>query len=55
MAKNTGQDFRRGAERDRSQVQNPKTGDWVKRDDSTGRFINVKEDGKRFKGVRREK
>ncbi len=55
MAKNTGQDFRRGAERDRSQVKNTKTGDWTKRDDRTGQFTEVKRDGTPFKGVRREK
>lgn len=55
MATNTGKDFRRGAERDRSQIKNPKTGDWTKRDESTGRFIDVKEGGQPFKGVRREK
>lgn len=55
MAKNTGKGFRRGAVRGRSQVQNPLTRIWTKRNDSTGRFVNGKTDGGRFKGVRREK
>lgn len=55
MAKNTGKDFRRGEVRERSQVQNPKTGDWTKRNADTGRFMDVKEGGKPFKGVRKEK
>jgi hypothetical protein len=45
---------RKGAVRDRSQTFNPKTEQWVKRDAGTGRFLDVKEDGTKFKGVRRE-
>ena len=44
-----------GQVRRRSQTKNPKSGLWVKRDTNTGRFINVKQDGTPFKGVRREK
>jgi hypothetical protein len=55
MAKNTGRGFRRGAVRGRSQTRNPLTRLWVKRDDSTGRFVDGKSDGGKFKGVRREK
>lgn len=55
MATNTGDDYRRGAVRGRSQSQNPQTGSWTKRDTSTGRFMDGKEGGKPFKGVRREK
>jgi hypothetical protein len=54
MARNTGQGFRRGEVTGRSQVLNPKTGDWVKRDTKTGQFIRVKDDGQPFKGVRKE-
>lgn len=56
MAKNAkvGDGHRVGAVRDRSQTYNPKTGQWVKRDAETGRFIDVKEDGKPFKGVTKE-
>lgn len=46
---------RRGAVRDRSQTFNPKTETWVKRDASSGRFLDGKKDGTPFKGVRREK
>ena len=46
---------RRDAVRERSQVKNPKTEQWVKRDANTGRFMDVKKDGKPFKGVRKEK
>jgi hypothetical protein len=55
MAKNTGDGFRRGEVRSRSQVQNPVTGNWTKRDADSGRFTDQKADGAPFKGVRREK
>lgn len=57
MARNKpyGDNARKGAVRGRSQTQNPKTEQWVKRDSSTGKFIDVKQDGKPFKGVRKEK
>lgn len=54
MATNSGNNSRKGAVKDRSQVYNPSTGHYVKRDTNTGRFIDVKSDGKPFKGVRRE-
>ena len=49
----SGDGHRNGPVRKRSQVFNPKTEQWVKRD--TGRFINVKQDGTPFKGVIKEK
>jgi hypothetical protein len=55
MAKNTGRGFRRGAVRGRSQTLNPLTRLWVKRNDSTGRFVDGKTTGGSFKGVRKEK
>ncbi len=55
MAKNTGDDHRKGAVKDRSQVENPKTGIYTKRDTKTGKFIDGKSDGTPFKGVRKEK
>jgi hypothetical protein len=57
MAKNppTGDGHRHGAVRERSQVHNPKVDRWIKRDTNTGRFIDQKEGGDPFKGVRREK
>ena len=56
MAKNTGDDSRKGAVSGRTQVKNPVTGDYVKRDDDgtgpgKGRFMDVKQDGTKFKGV----
>lgn len=57
MAKNgkVGDGHREGAVKDRSQTYNPKTGQWVKRDADTGRFMDVKQDGTPFKGVTKEK
>jgi hypothetical protein len=49
-----GDGHRNGAVKDRSQTYNPKTETWVKRDKDTGQFMDVKSDGKPFKGVRRE-
>jgi len=51
----SGDNRRHGAVRKRSQTKNPKTNQWVKRDKDTGRFMDVKQDGKPFKGVRKEK
>lgn len=51
----SGDGHRNGAVRKRSQVFNPKTEQWVKRDKDTGRFIDVKQDGTPFKGVTKEK
>jgi len=39
----------------RSQVLNPKTKQYVKRDTSTGKFMDVKTSGGKFKDVRKEK
>jgi hypothetical protein len=50
-----GDHHRQGEVRRRSQTFNPKTDQWVKRDTDTGRFLDVKQDGNKFKGVRREK
>lgn len=46
---------RHGAVRERSQTHNPQTDQWVKRDTNTGKFMDVKQDGTPFKGVRKEK
>ena len=51
----SGDGHRNGAVKGRSQVYNPKTGLYVKRDSETGRFMDVKQDGTPFKGVRKEK
>lgn len=57
MAKNspTGDGHRHGAVTGRSQVLNPKTGQYTKRDMSTGQFMDGKKDGTPFKGVTKEK
>ncbi|MBS4638688.1 MULTISPECIES: hypothetical protein [Aeromonas] len=54
MATNTGKGYRQGSVNDRTQVKNPVTGNWVKRDAETGRFIDQKQDGEPFKGVAKE-
>jgi hypothetical protein len=57
MAKNKtpGDSKRVGAVKTRSQIKNPITGTWTKRDDKSGKFMDVKADAKPFKGVRKEK
>ena len=59
MAKNTGKDSRIGSVTGRTQVNNPRTEEWVERDEgkgspTKGQFKNVKEDGEPFKGVAKE-
>ena len=54
MAKNTGEDYRKGSVCDGTQIQNPLTGCWTKRDTETGQFIDVKKGGEPFKGVAKE-
>ena len=55
MAKNTGDGSRKGSVAERTQVQNTTTGTFVKRDESAGpgkgKFMDVKSDGSKFKGV----
>ncbi len=53
MAKNTGDDSRRGSVNDRTQTKAP-NGNHVKRDTDTGKFMDQKQDGKPFKGVAKE-
>lgn len=52
MARNTGNGFRIGAVRGRTQFQRA-NGDWQKRDEGTGHFMAVKS-GAPFKGVAKE-
>ncbi len=55
MAKNTGDEFRKGSVKDRSQLNlDKKNGKFVKRDLKTGEFADLKEDDKPFKGVAKE-
>ena len=51
----SGDNRRNGAVKERSQVLNPKTKIWTKRDTNTGQFMDGKTDGKSFKGARKEK
>lgn len=57
MAKNRpyGDNSRKGAVKKRTQVKNPKTGLYVKRNKNTGKFMDVKTTGGKFKGVSEEK
>lgn len=57
MAKNPppGDNQRKGAVRDRSQVYNPQNERYIKRDADTGKFMDQKADRRPFKGVRKEK
>lgn len=56
MAKNTGKGKGRiGEIKERSQVKNPKTELFIKRDAKTGKFMDDKTTGGKFKGVRKEK
>lgn len=57
MAKNKpiGDNARKGAVKQRSQILNPKTNLYVKRNAETGRFMDAKTSGGKFKGVRKEK
>ena len=59
MAKNTGEGSRKGSVKDRTQTKNPRTDQWVERNEEKGssergEFKNVKENGKPFKGVAKE-
>jgi hypothetical protein len=55
MAKNTGDGYRKGEVRQRSQIPNPNTDGFLKRDTKTGQFIQGKDGPEPFKGVRQEK
>lgn len=57
MAKNgvPGDNHREGFISHRTQFYNPNTGLWQKRDTETGRIMDVKTTGGRFKDVRRER
>lgn len=53
--KPAGDGHRNGAVKKRLQVLNPQSDTWTKRDKNSGEFMDQKEDGTKFKGVRREK
>ncbi|WP_192824911.1 hypothetical protein [Peribacillus frigoritolerans] len=54
MAGNSGKNHRDGAVKNRTQFKAP-NGNYVKRDATTGRFMDQKTSGGKFKGVRTEK
>jgi len=54
MAKNTGNDTRKGAVKDRSQTYNSTTNCYIKRDTTTGKFVSCKKDTP-YKGITSEK
>ena len=53
LAKNTGRGSRTGAVTGRSQTKTA-AGVWMKRNTSTGTFVQAKKTGGAFKGVRKE-
>lgn len=57
MAKNApvGDGCRRGMVKGRSQTFNPVIKKWIKRNSETGKFMDVKQNGTKFKGARKEK
>jgi len=54
MATNTGEGYRKGSVKNRTQLYNPQTDIFIKRDAETGRFMDGKK-GEPFKGVAKEK
>lgn len=60
MAKDTGEGSRRGAVKNRTQVENPRTSDYAERNEEKGspkrgEFMDNKKGGKPFKGVAKER
>ena len=55
--KPVGDNARKGAVRKRAQLKTKMAGEthWTKRSKESGRFMDVKKGGSKFKGVRREK
>lgn len=53
MATNTGDGYRRGSVKGRTQLPGPH-GTYIKRDAENGRFMAHKKDGEPFKGVAQE-
>lgn len=50
----SGDNRRHGYVDGRTQFQNPQTGLWNKRNTENGRIMDVKQDGSKFKGIRKE-
>jgi hypothetical protein len=53
--KPTGDNARKGAVKKRTQLNNPLTETFTKRNKKGGQFMAVKKTAKKFKGVRKEK
>lgn len=53
MARNTGEDYRKGSVTGRTQFQH-ENGDWQKRDERNGQFMERKSSEGPFKGVAKE-
>lgn len=51
----SGDNRRHGAVKGRTQVKNPKTDIWIKRNTENGQFMDGKTSGGKFKGVSKEK
>lgn len=52
MAKNTGNGHRQGVVLDRTQIYNEKTGKYIKRDTTSGKFLSSKDTP--YKNIRKE-
>ena len=52
MAGNTNDGYRKGAVKNRSQIYNPKTEQFIKRDAITGKFMSTSDN--KYKGVKME-
>jgi hypothetical protein len=52
MAGNTNDGYRKGAVKNRSQIYNPKTEQFIKRDATTGKFMSASDN--KYKGVKME-
>ncbi|PYJ47140.1 MAG: hypothetical protein DME50_01680 [Verrucomicrobia bacterium] len=60
MAKDTGEGYRKGSVKERTQVENPRGEQWTKRDETPGsekrgEFKEKKKDEEPFKGVAKER
>jgi hypothetical protein len=51
MATNSGEIYRQGTVRERVQIQNPVTKQWVKIDTKSGKIVDTKKTPGPFKGV----
>jgi len=54
MATNTEKGWRQGAVKERIQVQNPVTKQWIKIDTKSGRIVDVKKSPGPYKGIQKK-